>query len=60
PKHAQWKKVRRNSRLLMSDYIVDLADVSTYGCDPMSFEELREEFEGFPFQEDGLEGPVSI
>ncbi|EHS52044.1 hypothetical protein PDO_4920 [Rhizobium sp. PDO1-076] len=52
--------MRRNSRLLMSDYIVDLADVSTYGCDPMSFEELREEFEGFPFQEDGLEGPVSI
>ena len=34
---------------IMSDYIVNLADVSTYGCDPMSLEDLREEFEVFPF-----------
>ncbi|WP_170975743.1 hypothetical protein [Rhizobium sp. FY34] len=36
---------------IMSDYIVNLADVSTYGCDPMSFEDLREEFEVFAVTE---------
>lgn len=37
---------------IMSDFIIDLADVSTYGCDPMSFEDLREEFEILPFTEE--------
>ena len=36
---------------IMSDYIANLADVSTYGCDPMSFEDLRDEFEIFPVPE---------
>ncbi|TCU13723.1 hypothetical protein [Rhizobium sullae] len=44
----------------MSDYIANLADVGTYGCEPMSFEGLRDEFEVFPVQEDGLDGLVSI
>ncbi|WP_161784799.1 hypothetical protein [Rhizobium sp. YS-1r] len=36
-----------NANRVMSDYIVDLADLSAYGCDPMTFEDLREEFEVF-------------
>lgn len=45
---------------IMSDYIVNLADVSTYGCDPMSFEDLREEFEVFSACEDDPEGLLCI
>lgn len=41
---------------IMSDYIVNLADVSTYGCDPMSFEDLREEFEGLLLCDEEIEG----
>lgn len=44
-----------SSNRIMSDYIVNLADVSTYGCDPMSFEDLREEFEVFPLYDDDFE-----
>ena len=40
---------------IMSDYIVNVADVSTYCCDPMSFEE---EFEAFAACDD--EGLVKI
>jgi len=37
---------------IMSDYIATLADLDTYGCDPMSIEGLRDEFEVFPVCED--------
>ncbi|MBV2184749.1 MAG: hypothetical protein KUL88_09455 [Rhizobium sp.] len=45
---------------IMSDFIVNLADVSTYGCDPMSFEELREEFEVFAVLRDESDGIITI
>lgn len=45
---------------IMSDYLVDIADVSTYGCDPMSFEELREEFEVFPTRNEHVEDRFNI
>lgn len=42
----------------MLDY---LADLDTYGCDPMSmsFEGLRDEFEVFPVLDDEFEGLLS-
>ncbi|GEO87523.1 MULTISPECIES: hypothetical protein [Alphaproteobacteria] len=45
---------------IMSDYIVDIADVSTYGCDPMSFEDLREEFEVLSMLDDEFDGLLCI
>lgn len=45
---------------IMSDYIVDLADVSAYGCDPMSFEDLRNEFEIFPVVGQDVDGLFDI
>ncbi|MFK3776915.1 hypothetical protein [Agrobacterium sp. NPDC089420] len=49
-----------NANRIMSDYIVNLADVSSYGCHPMSFEELRDEFEVLPMHDDELEALVGI
>jgi len=47
------------SNRIMSDHLATLADVRIYGCDPMSFEDLREEFEVFRLV-DELEGLFSI
>lgn len=49
-----------SSNRIMSDYMVDLADVSTYGCDPVSFEELRDEFEIYMLPSDEFEGLASL
>ena len=49
-----------NFSRVMSDYLTDLADLDTYGCDPMSFEGLRYEFEVFPIYDDELEGVIRI
>lgn len=49
-----------SSNRIMSDFIVDLADVSAYGCDPMSFEDLREEFEGIFSRDDEPEGLLNM
>lgn len=49
-----------NINRIMSDYITDLADVTAYGCDPMSFEGLRDQFEVFPTYDDELEMLLAI
>lgn len=49
-----------NANCVMSDYIVNLADIGTYGCDPMSFEDLRDEFEVFPFTNDEFDKLMGI
>ncbi|CUX21772.1 MULTISPECIES: hypothetical protein [Agrobacterium] len=49
-----------NANQIMSGYVINLADVSYYGCYPMSFEELRYEFEVLPMYDDELEGLLEI
>lgn len=44
-----------NFKRVMSDYLVNLADLDTYGCDPMSMEGLRDEFEFYPSYEEDFE-----
>ncbi|MCJ8519293.1 hypothetical protein ABID21_002494 [Pseudorhizobium tarimense] len=45
---------------IMSDYIFNIADVSTYGCDPISVGSLMEEFEVFPAYGDEFDDWVGI
>lgn len=45
---------------VVSDYIANIADVSTYGCVPMSVADLLDEFEVFPIGDDGFDGLVNI
>lgn len=49
-----------NSSRIMSDYLANLADLDTYGCDPMSIEGLRDEFEVFPIFDEEFDRPGSI
>lgn len=49
-----------NSSRIMSDYLTNLADLDTYGCDPMSIEGLREEFEVFPLYDQELDDLIVV
>ncbi|WP_165823726.1 hypothetical protein [Metarhizobium album] len=49
-----------HSTRIMSDYLATIADLDTYGCDPMSIEGLRDEFEVFPIYEEEFEGFTGI
>lgn len=46
-------------RAELLDYLADIADLDTYGSDPLSIEGLRDEFEVFPMLDGEFKGLLS-